>query len=151
MSLLIRPGLILKLTDWVKRHPLLTKAMWLNCSNCSPDNMYWSPLNIWYVNSSSFFITGALCWNWTVLGNTKGKAFTCLWPKGAGFSWVRPVHSCYVIWCDTRRDHYPHTVLACCSVALPLSPGEPALTAMSLRPQPQRWCSTPPLTHRPLD
>ena len=98
--------------------------MWLNWSNCSLDDMYRSPLNIWNVSRSSFVSSLLSCTvlelHWT-MGTLKARPFfffffpDCLCPSGS--IWGPGGPACPLLLCDcvsaawsdvTLRRHYPH-------------------------------------------
>lgn len=105
--------------NWLKRmnrHPPLLQAMWLNWSNCSLDDMYWSLLNIWNVSRSSFISSFLHCAGTPLsYGNTKGQAFGLFVPDGC--IWGPRGPACPLLLCDcvsavwsdvTLGRHYPH-------------------------------------------
>lgn len=143
------------MTDWVKRHPLHVKARWLNCSNCSPDNMYWSLLNIWYVNSPSFFHRWCTVLELDGARETlKARPLPVCGQRERGVPWGQPAHSC--MWSDvTLRRNHPHTVPACRS-----SPGNQLWQPwpsnligpwVPLTPASEMVLYSTTMTHRPLD
>lgn len=97
-------------------HPPLLQAMWLNWTNCSHDDMYRSPLNIWNVSRSSLISSFLHCAGAPLnYGNTKGQAFGLLVPDGC--IWGPCDLACPLLLCDcvsaawsvvTLRRHYPH-------------------------------------------
>lgn len=122
--------------------------MWLNWSNCSLDDMYWSPLNIWNVSRSSFVSSlpsgTVLELHWS-MGTLKARHFFFFWlfvPQREHLGPRRPslptpalwLCVCCVIRCDTKTSL---SSSLCQPAALHW---KPALTAMTLQPD---WTSDP--------